>query len=237
MKGIYKITFPNGKYYIGQSNNLISRQQDYLHWQTRSISQTALYRAFLKYNFSIDMFKIIVENDTLTQDDLDTLEIMYIKQYNSIVPNGYNIQKGGNNKSGYRQLKNILDILNSSDINQPVINIKINKEYNNPIEWALKENLNAESIYDLYLLRGDWEFKYLDKVQHYYGEGYPDGTTLADIKNNKVTPQFEYLTETEQDEKIEKNTNDIALLKKEIEQLKLENQALKENRKCKEYIL
>lgn len=41
----------------------------------------------------------------------------------------------------------------------------------------------------------------------------------------------------EQDEKIEKNTNDIALLKKEIEQLKLENQALKENRKCKEYVL
>ena len=41
----------------------------------------------------------------------------------------------------------------------------------------------------------------------------------------------------EQDEKIEKNTNDIALLRKEIEQLKLENQALKEGRKCKEYVI
>lgn len=41
----------------------------------------------------------------------------------------------------------------------------------------------------------------------------------------------------EQDEKIEKNANDIALLKKEIEKLKLENLALKEGRKSRDYIL
>ena len=117
MKGIYRIVFPNGKYYIGQSNNLIKRRQDYLHWQTRSISQTIVYRAFLKYGFNIDMFEIIIENDTLTQDDLNNLEIKYIKQYNSIFPNGYNIQKGGNNKSGYRQIKNIIDTLNLTDVN------------------------------------------------------------------------------------------------------------------------
>ncbi len=41
----------------------------------------------------------------------------------------------------------------------------------------------------------------------------------------------------EQDEKIQKNTDDIAELRREIEQLKLENQALKENRKNSEYVL
>jgi DNA-binding transcriptional regulator YhcF (GntR family) len=41
----------------------------------------------------------------------------------------------------------------------------------------------------------------------------------------------------EQDERIEKNTNDIAELRREIEQLKLENQALKENRRNTEYVL
>ncbi len=40
----------------------------------------------------------------------------------------------------------------------------------------------------------------------------------------------------EQDEKIQKNSDDIELLKKEIEQLKEENKALKENRKAN-YIL
>ena len=30
MVGIYKITSPSGKIYIGQSNNLIQRQKDYI---------------------------------------------------------------------------------------------------------------------------------------------------------------------------------------------------------------
>lgn len=187
------------------------------------------------------MFEIIIENNTLTQDDLNRLEINYIKQYNSIVPNGYNIQKGGNNESGYRQVKNIIRYINPKDYDQPIINIKTNKEYINSVEWIIQENLNPECIYDLYFLKGDYRFKNLNEISPYYGEGYSETTTLQDILDGKavryVLLPVININQDNQDEKIEKNTNDIALLKKEIEQLKLENQALKENRKCKEYVL
>lgn len=60
MIGIYKITSPSGKIYIGQSINTKKREKEYL-----SISnckgQRKLYNSLLKYGFSEHIFEIIEE--------------------------------------------------------------------------------------------------------------------------------------------------------------------------------
>ena len=89
---IYKITNKeNGMIYIGQT---IQTLED--RWrQHRKKSSTCLYlkRAFEKYGIDNFIFEMICCcHDT----DLDKLEIYYMAEFNSIVPNGYNLREGGN---------------------------------------------------------------------------------------------------------------------------------------------
>jgi len=59
MIGIYKITNPNGKVYIGQSINIEKRFKGYK--SLRCKNQVALYRSFLKYGIEKHIFEIIEE--------------------------------------------------------------------------------------------------------------------------------------------------------------------------------
>lgn len=86
MMGIYKITNQiNGKSYIGQSVHIERRWQE--HKLPSSNSRISL--AIKKYgieNFTFEVLEEIKDCSILTQR-----ESYYIKLYNSIVPNGYNI--------------------------------------------------------------------------------------------------------------------------------------------------
>lgn len=57
--GIYKITSPSGRIYIGQSINVIERFKSYKRLET--ISQTRLHRSFLKHGVENHVFEIIEE--------------------------------------------------------------------------------------------------------------------------------------------------------------------------------
>jgi group I intron endonuclease len=89
---IYKITNKeNGMNYIGQT---IQSLED--RWrQHRKKSSTCLYlkRAFEKYGIDNFIFEMICSCDN---EELDKLEIQYMTEFNSIVPNGYNLREGGN---------------------------------------------------------------------------------------------------------------------------------------------
>ena len=93
MKAIYKITNKiNNKCYIGQSNNPMQR------WKTHKshanngdyIGTSALYDALRKYGNEQFEFSIIG-----WFEDYNEKEKYYIKYFNSIIPNGYNIMEGG----------------------------------------------------------------------------------------------------------------------------------------------
>lgn len=58
--GIYKITNPKGKIYIGQSVNLKRREYDYEN-QKNCSSQILLFRSLKKYNWGSHKFEIIEE--------------------------------------------------------------------------------------------------------------------------------------------------------------------------------
>lgn len=55
--GIYKITSPSGKIYVGQSTNLRKRKNVYKH--LRCVDQRLLYNSLLKYGWDSHIFEVI----------------------------------------------------------------------------------------------------------------------------------------------------------------------------------
>lgn len=95
----------NNIWYIGQSKRSFhQRYYRYSDWWNYSHNEY-LKRAVNKHgidNFSIYIFEYSVK----TLEELNSLEEAYIKQYNSIHPNGYNFNAGGDNSEWSEFSKN-----------------------------------------------------------------------------------------------------------------------------------
>lgn len=91
ISGIYKITSPIGKIYIGMSCDIDKRFSFYQKLNCKS--QRLLYESFMKYGVSNHKFEVIEECDI---SDLSEKEKYYIKSYNSFNrENGLNMTIGG----------------------------------------------------------------------------------------------------------------------------------------------
>jgi group I intron endonuclease len=77
--GIYKITSPNNRVYIGQSINIKNRYR--AHIKDFHLYETKLSRSFKKYGTESHKFEILCECDKL---ELGELETHYIHKYNSL---------------------------------------------------------------------------------------------------------------------------------------------------------
>jgi len=88
--GIYKITNPKGKIYIGQTSNWNKRLRYYKTFQCKG--QIKLYNSLRKYGPEDHKFEIIEECST---DLLNEREIYWIKKYDSLGKNGMNLKEGG----------------------------------------------------------------------------------------------------------------------------------------------
>lgn len=99
MIGIYKITnLINNKCYIGQSVNIERRWKEHCRKPNKSKISKAIFD-FGKENFS---FQILEECST---EELNKKEQFYIKKFNSIYPNGYNIEEKSNSNPSISFLK------------------------------------------------------------------------------------------------------------------------------------
>ena len=87
MIGIYKITSPSGKIYIGQSGNITKRFYHYKSLNTKE--QPRLNYSFLKYGVEKHIFEIIEETFF---DLLNERERYWQEYYNVIGKNGLNCQ-------------------------------------------------------------------------------------------------------------------------------------------------
>lgn len=115
--GIYKINFPNGKSYIGLSNNIPRRIQEH----NNDKRQPVLYAAIQKYfNGYIPQFEILEVIPADNKQLLLSKEFEYIQLYHSdIKENGYNLNAGGNlygvynpqGKFNEEDIQNIYDLL------------------------------------------------------------------------------------------------------------------------------
>lgn len=82
MIGIYKITSPSGKVYIGQSINIKKRFAYYKHLTKSLKKQLLLYNSFFKYGVENHKFEIIHElPKDIDQEILNQYEILYWKQH------------------------------------------------------------------------------------------------------------------------------------------------------------
>jgi hypothetical protein len=96
MIGIYKITSPSNKIYIGQSINIEKRY--YIYSLKSCKTQIKLYHSFLKYGFNNHMFQILEECE---ESELNNRERYYQDLYNSTGKNGLNCRlTETNDKSG-----------------------------------------------------------------------------------------------------------------------------------------
>ena len=138
--GIYKIeNLITHKVYIGQSRHIEIRWQEHCRPSSDSIISRAI-RKYGKENFS---FEILEECEI---DDLNQREEYYIQQYNSVVPNGYNIEERMNGSRSY------FLTYSKDDFEHIVFDIKHSSL--SFAEIANKYNLDTSMIY--YINRGDY---------------------------------------------------------------------------------
>lgn len=91
--GIYKITnLINGMCYIGQSKRIETRFKEHKSGE-RQQHNYYLHNAIDKYGIENFSFETLIE---CSIDQLDNFERDYILNFNSLKPNGYNLESGGN---------------------------------------------------------------------------------------------------------------------------------------------
>lgn len=123
MIGIYKFTNKiNGKSYIGQSTNIERRHKEH---RTRKDENSLFHEAINEYGFENFDFSVIEICDI---KDLNSKEIYYIKAYNTLFPNGYNVSGGGHHGhpmklSSIDDVHNIISLLRYTDMSNTEIGL------------------------------------------------------------------------------------------------------------------
>jgi len=96
MIGIYKITSPNNRIYIGQSRNI--KKRFYTYKAIKCFEQTKLFASLKKYGSETHKFEVIHElpND-ISQDILNNYEIFYWQQHIDCGYKMLNLREPGSN--------------------------------------------------------------------------------------------------------------------------------------------
>lgn len=93
--GIYKITSPTGKVYIGQSHNTHNRIRDFMGTITH---HRKMNESVIKYGWDSHTKEVVHElPDDVSQEVLNTYEKLYIDLYKSCGVELLNIREGGKN--------------------------------------------------------------------------------------------------------------------------------------------
>ncbi len=97
---IYKITNKiNGKCYVGQTRRPINERKSEHFRKSTAKSVRYLRYAMGKYGKEAFIFEVLGEYDTI--EALNSAEINFIQELNSLAPAGYNLRPGGNTKGAW----------------------------------------------------------------------------------------------------------------------------------------
>lgn len=170
---LYKITNNiNGKIYIGITNDYKRR------WANHGTENTVISNAIKKYGRENFTFEVLFKNVPI--DEIDNLEIEQIKLYNSLVPYGYNVAKGGMYNSGGNR------ILQGNENGNSLLTYEEAK--------YIKDHRNQPMyvLYDLYSDKISYEaFKKIYKNQTYKNilptvDEYPDNIAFSSQFSSKA---------------------------------------------------
>lgn len=141
ISGIYKIVFPNGKSYIGQSNNIIRRIREH----NCVNNDYPLSRAIKKYGRIIS-FELLEEISPDQKELMNEREKYYIEYYDTTnKEKGYNISLGG---GGYkRTISDKIKKLQQDIISSNYTFGELSKKYNIDVTTISKIN-NGKEYFD-----------------------------------------------------------------------------------------
>lgn len=109
---IYKHTSPSGKSYIGQTKHIEKRTKEH---QTKHSECRVFKNAIQKYGFENFTTEILAEN--LSLEEANILEEKFISDYNTIVPNGYNLKSGGLSQIPSQESLELMSIVKRGELN------------------------------------------------------------------------------------------------------------------------
>lgn len=153
MIGIYKITSPSGRVYIGQSWNIVHRHRCYRLYNAPK--QRILDASFNKYGFDSHEIKILHELPIdVTQDVMDRYEQLYIDTYKEAGVQLMNIRGAGSRgkwgeetkkimsekMKGRKMPEHVLQMLRTQNIGRPQTDEMRRKNS----EWQKKKKLTPE---------------------------------------------------------------------------------------------
>jgi len=188
---IYLVTNKiNNKKYVGQTlRSDVNERWKYHKLNDKRYIGQILYNAYKKYGISNFEYKIICicfDNDT------NKYEKEYIKKFNTLYPNGYNLLTGGDNKTHNEYTKKIIsDKLKG--INHPnygkkleeqhVLNIKNSlKKENNKLENRVIKNPHTELT----------KLKISEKLNNYYEKNAKIKINQYDLSNKLLNTYNSY---------------------------------------------
>jgi hypothetical protein len=124
MIGIYKITSPTNKIYIGQSTNIENRK--YYYTSIKCDKQPKLYNSLLKYGWEQHIFEVIEE---CLEKQLNEREIYWGNYFKVLGENGLNLRLGDANGLCSEETKQKIGLTNSrpkpdnfnSNLRKPVL--------------------------------------------------------------------------------------------------------------------
>jgi group I intron endonuclease len=185
---IYKITNKiNNQCYIGQTTQNLD-----LRWKQHKNNKSNcryLKSAFNKYgieNFKFELICICFDND------LNQFEIEYIKRYDSLVPNGYNLRCGGQSGGKHNEetkikistaLKNRIDIIRT----YPQLGKPHTEEVKNKISNSLKgRKINREAVEKMKKTKSSYDDNKKNDINKKISQ-----SKKGNIKTSKVIEQYD----------------------------------------------
>lgn len=150
VSGIYKITFPNGKIYIGQSVNIKRRIKEH----NSSLKGAIIPHVIAKYGL-IEEFEILEEIPADQPELMNKQEAYYIKLYHSLTTeNGYNILMDSTSKRDFNLpwVQEIVSLLKDDNFTEKEISKLVKKSesviskintgetyYNSKIDYPIRK--------------------------------------------------------------------------------------------------
>lgn len=87
----------NGMQYVGQTSNISARNS---HFKSLKSRYSCEIFDSDRRKYGVDNFELKILAEVDTQEEAWELEQTFIKSYNTIYPNGYNVSSGGNGANG-----------------------------------------------------------------------------------------------------------------------------------------
>lgn len=218
MIGIYKITNPNGKIYVGQSTNIESREKQYSRLDNCK-QQIRLYRSLVKYGYSEHIFEVIEE---CIVDELNIRE-RYWQEFYNVLEEGLNLRLTETSDRSGKLSKETKEKMS-----------KTRKEYNQTPEGKeSRKRAMANTDQAARVAKIDYKLRYerTDYVKKARNTNYKART--ANTNYTQRTLNTDYITRSAKinwEEKV-KNTDYMAIaekLKVAIEQYTLDGVFIKE---------